>query len=203
MLWRSFAENLKLRLFVAPPKMLFLFTLVLLVASGSFFASLPMRMAAAKLSHPDPQGILVLGGSPAREVLAANLARSVPQIPIWLSSGQTYKTSRQIFAQANVDWQRVNFDTRAVDTVTNFTSLVADFQAQDIRHLYLITSEYHMSRSSAIATIVLGSRGIAFTPVSVSEPREPEAQYRTVRDTIRSIIWLVTGRTGASLNPAR
>ena len=181
--------------------MLLFCTLVVIVASGSFFTTLPMKMATARLAHPDPQAILVLGGSPAREVLAANLARSVPQIPIWLSSGQIYKTSRQIFRQANVDWQRVNFDTRAVDTVTNFTSLVADLETQNIKHLYLITSDYHMSRASAIATIVLGSRGIAFTPVSISEPREPEAQYRTVRDTIRSIIWLFTGRTGASLNP--
>lgn len=203
MLWRSLAKNLKFRLTFTFSKMLLLLTLVLIVVSSSFFASLPLKMAAAKLSHPNPQAILVLGGSPAREILAADLARSVPRIPIWLSSGQIYPTSRQIFAQANVDWQRVNFDTRAVDTVTNFTSLVADFQAQNISHLYLITSDYHMSRASAIATIVLGSRGIAFTPISVSEPREPEAQYRTVRDTIRSIIWLVTGRTGASLNPAR
>lgn len=199
--WRLFAKNLKLKPSVAPKKMLLFCTLVVIVASGSFFTTLPMKMATARLAHPDPQAILVLGGSPAREVLAANLARSVPQIPIWLSSGQIYKTSRQIFRQANVDWQRVNFDTRAVDTVTNFTSLVADLETQNIKHLYLITSDYHMSRASAIATIVLGSRGIAFTPVSISEPREPEAQYRTVRDTIRSIIWLFTGRTGASLNP--
>lgn len=56
-----------------------------------------------------------------------------------------------------------------------------------------------MPRAQAIATVVLGSQGIAFTPFAVetTEPREPVIQI--ARDVCRSIVWLLTGRTGASL----
>lgn len=197
-----FFRSLNKRLCIVSATKLLLFCgLLLMVYLSTFLAILPARMAMARLVHPEPQGILVLGGSPSREVFAAKMARSLPDIPIWLSTGEPYQESRQIFAKAQVDWQRVHHDTRAVDTVTNFTSLVKDIQRQEIRHLYLVTSSYHMSRASAIATVVLGSRGIAFTPVWVGGYGKSEAQYRTVRDTVRAIAWIFTGRTGARLNP--
>jgi hypothetical protein len=50
--------------------------------------------------------------------------------------------------------------------------------------------------------LVLGSRGIAFTPISIPSDRfVPESPLRILRDTGRSILWLTTGRTGASFNP--
>lgn len=93
-------------------------------------------------------------------------------------------------------------DGAATDTVTNFTSLVDDFVDADLQHIYLITSDYHMRRSRAIATVVLGSRGVVVTPIAVdSERDEYESLVKVVRDFGRSVVWLLSGRSGASLNP--
>ncbi|MHC5731641.1 MAG: YdcF family protein, partial [Nostoc sp.] len=59
-----------------------------------------------------------------------------------------------------------------------------------------------MKRARAIAAIVLGSHGIAVTPVEVpSQGDKSETLVRILRDCGRSILWVVTGRTGASFNP--
>lgn len=104
-----------------------------------------------------------------------------------------------IFQTAGIDEQRLHVDTRAVDTVTNFTTLVKDFSQQKIQHIYVVTSDFHMPRARAIATIVLGSQGITFTPVPVPSPYKPEPKIEILRDSFRSLFWLFTGRTGASL----
>ncbi|NEQ26943.1 MAG: YdcF family protein, partial [Microcoleus sp. SIO2G3] len=84
---------------------------------------------------------------------------------------------------------------------TNFTSLVKDFKTQNIQHLYLITSDFHMLRAKAIATLVLGSQGITFTPISIPSNDPQESLVRILRDSGRSVLWIFTGRTGASLSP--
>ena len=123
-------------------------------------------------------------------------------MPIWVSSGIPIPRTRSIFREANIPDHRLHFDRRATDTVTNFTTLVNDLASAGIRHLYLITSDYHMARARAIATLVLGSRSITFTPVSIPTPNAmPESPLRILRDTGRSILWLTTGRTGASFDP--
>ena len=59
-----------------------------------------------------------------------------------------------------------------------------------------------MRRSRVIATVVLGSRGIVATPVAVpSTGMELESGVRVLRDFMRSLLWVVTGRSGANLNP--
>lgn len=119
-------------------------------------------------------------------------------MPIWLSSGANDTISRQIFSNAGINLERIHFDNRATDTVTNLTSLVNDFQRQKIKHIYLVTSDYHISRASAIATVVLGSKGITFTPISVPEKSPRESFLKIIRDTIRALFWVMTGYTGSS-----
>jgi hypothetical protein len=58
-----------------------------------------------------------------------------------------------------------------------------------------------MPRSKAIATIILGSEGIAFTPIEVPSSDEGESPLSIARDVSRSILWTLTGRTAATLNP--
>lgn len=160
---------------------------------------IPMRLAIAYSQAPQPQAIFTLGGDPAREQMTAQLAQWYPSLEIWISSGPNPKETREIFQSASIPLTRVHIDLRAVDTVTNFTSLVADFKQRHLQHLYLITSDYHMPRAKAIATIVLGSQGIGFTPVVVSSARPQESTFQLLRDVGRSLFWIVTGRTGASL----
>lgn len=154
---------------------------------------------------PDlPDAIFVLGGSIAREKEAANLAAQHPQLPVWVSSGTpAHYVRHHVFQPANIDDRRLHLDYRAVDTVTNFTTLVDDFQRLKIRSIYLVTSDDHMPRAMAIAQIVLGSRGIAVEPIAVPSGRPLEPWEKVWRDRLRSLIWLCTGWTGDNLHQTK
>jgi uncharacterized SAM-binding protein YcdF (DUF218 family) len=166
-------------------------------------AIVPIRLAIAVHHAPIPQAIFVLGGDRDRVKFAAQFWQSHSDLDIWISDFAAYEAEdRQVFRQASVPDRRVKFDGRATDTVTNFTSLVDVFLRQKLQHLYLVTSDYHITRANTIAAIVLGSRGIAVTTVSVpAKHPKSESLLRVLRDGGRSILWLVTGRSGASLNP--
>jgi len=164
---------------------------------------IPLRLAITLYQTPVPQAILVLDGQPDRIKFAAQFWQLHPSLEIWLSGCCSNSIlNRSIFQQAGVPEQWVNYDLRATDTVTHFTTLVGDFAHWNIRHLYMITSDYHMARARAIARLFFGSRGIAVTPVSVpSKGHQPESLIRIVRDCIRFVLWIMTGHTGASFNP--
>lgn len=171
-------------------------TLILLLMS-----LVVLRLAIAADQSPAPQAILTLGGGRDRETFTAQFAQTHPHLDIWVSSGSPPHKIYRIFHQAGIPDQRVHLDYRAVDTVTNFTSLVRDFKRHHIQHLYLITSDFHMKRAQAIALFVLGSQGIAFTSISVPSQRSPESWLRIVRDSSRAVLWIVTRHTGASFHP--
>lgn len=163
-------------------------------------SGLCLNLIYAHHQFPQPQAVLVLGGGIERERFAAQLVQTRPSLDVWISTGISNQVSKQIFNDANIPLTRLHLDRRAIDTVTNFTSLAADFRQQNIRHLYLITSDFHMRRSKAIAFIVFGSRGIAFTPVPVLSDYPQETLLHVARDVGRSLLWLTTGHTGASLH---
>jgi uncharacterized SAM-binding protein YcdF (DUF218 family) len=167
---------------------------------------IPIRLAIAFRQAPTPQAILTLGGGQLRESFTAQFAQKHPALEIWVSSGTLPSKTREIFEVAGIPQEKLHIDCRAIDTVTNFTSLVADFQKRHFQHLYLITASYHMARAKAIAAFVFGSRGIVVIPIPIDHQRPdsshpPESLLRTLRDSARAVLWIVTGRTGASLNP--
>jgi uncharacterized SAM-binding protein YcdF (DUF218 family) len=154
------------------------------------------------LAHVQPpQALLVLGGAQQREIFAADFARSHPTLPIWVSGGSNPEYAEWVFAEAGIDLNRVYLDYEAVDTVTNFTTIVNKLQAKGIKSVYLITSDDHMRRACVIGEIVLGSRGIAFKAIPVRSGRSPEPLFKTVRDGARAILWVTLGYTGSTLNP--
>lgn len=146
------------------------------------------------LNPPTPQAILVLGGDTARDRFAAQFARHHPQLPVWISSGSNPEYARWVFEQAGVPLNRLKLDYRAVDTVSNFTSVVGDLQRRQIRSVYLITSDYHMPRAELVGRLVLGSRGVSLVPVPVPGKWPQEPLSKTVRDGARALFWIVTGR---------
>ncbi len=167
----------------------------------AFILIIPLRLAIAYWQTPQPQAILTLGGGSNREEFTALFAQFYPDLKIWVSSGTRQDKARKIFRTVGIADYRLHLDYRATDTVTNFTTLVDVFQQQHIQHLFLITSAFHMPRAKAIATIILGSRGIAFTPVPVtSKPTESESILRIFRDILRSLLWIFTGYTGAEFS---
>ncbi|MGP1383649.1 MAG: YdcF family protein [Thainema sp.] len=173
-----------------------------LIACIGLGSIIPVRLAIAQHQAPHPQAILVLEGQTQRIRFAAQVAQTHASLPIWVSGNPAgQRTNQLIFQQAGIEAQRVHYDFCAIDTVTNFTCTVRDFRTRHIQHIYVITSDYHMTRALAIAYIVLGSRGIAATPIVVTSPiPRHESPLRTVRDCLRSLFWLLTGRTGASFH---
>ena len=164
---------------------------------------IPIRIAIAFHQSPVPQAIFVLGGDDARMRFAAEFWRSHRNLDIWVSDYQSsLERYRPIFQKFDIPDRQLRLDGRATDTVTNFTTLVEDFVNQKIQHTYLITSDYHMRRSRAIATIVLGSQGIVVSPLSVTSSGDmSESMLRVLRDCGRSLLWIFSGKTGSSLNP--
>lgn len=168
----------------------------------TLIAFIPVRLAITLNRVPAPQAILALGGEFARIQIAAQLWLSQPNLDIWISDERNnFAAFKKIFQTVGVPDRQFHYGS-ATDTVTNFTGTVQDFAARKVWHLYLITSDYHMARSRAIATLVLGSRGIVVTPISVPSTGVPaESIFRILRDCFRCLVWIVSGRTGASLHP--
>ena len=180
--------------------LLFLFVLFNLIS---------LRLVIAHYQAPHPQVIFILGAWRLREIYGARFAHQHPDLPIWVSSGSPPEKAKRIFESANISESRVNLDYRATDTVTNFTSLVETFTENNIQHVYLITSDYHLPRSRVIAFLVFGSQGITVTPVAISPKsktthhRKSEPILKIIRDSIRSLIWIFTRFTGANLDLER
>lgn len=173
---------------------------------------LAWRIENAVSQYPNPQAILVLDGSNSRILKAARFARSYPTLPVWISGNCSERSLvKAAFSPLEQDGSRpeeskleqsVYYDLRATDTVTHFTTLVDDFVEKDIRHVFLVTSSYHISRAQVSARVVFGSRGVVTTPVALPTAQgTEESRLKSVRDRLRSVLWLFTGRTGAGLNP--
>jgi uncharacterized SAM-binding protein YcdF (DUF218 family) len=159
---------------------------------------IPLRIELAVHQAPRPQAILMLGGSRDREEFTAQFAKWYPSLKIWVSSGSPPNVVYKIFQTAGISPDNLQVDYRAVDTVTNMTTLVSDLKECQIQHLFLITSQNHMPRAKAIAYLVLGSQGIAFTPLSVPSNQPNESRVRVLRDIVRSLLWIFTGYTGVN-----
>jgi uncharacterized SAM-binding protein YcdF (DUF218 family) len=143
-----------------------------------------------------PQAIFVLGGEEEREIFGAKFAHTHPNIPVWISSGAPPGYAKRVFKKAGVSAQNLHLDYQAIDTVTNFTTLVDRFESKGITSVYLVTSDDHIQRARAIGEIVFGSRGIKVKPVTFASGRPVEPIRKTVRDSFRSLLWLATGYAG-------
>ncbi|MEM8805438.1 MAG: YdcF family protein [Cyanobacteria bacterium P01_G01_bin.38] len=167
---------------------------------GAVAVSLPLVWIAQwhiRGLFSQPEVALVLGGATEREEFAVQFAAEHPDIDVWVSSGSNPEYAEWVFETAQIPPERFKLDYRAVDTVTNFTTLVDDLHQDGVKSIYLITSDYHMRRAVVIAEIILGSRGIHFKPVTVPSNQPPEPLTQSIRDGIRSILWVLTGKNGS------
>ncbi len=159
---------------------------------------IPAWTYVTRRAVPDPDAILVLGGAWDRMEYAARLAKQNPALPIWISGYRRRRLRNEAyFKRHKIAPQRLHYDICATDTVTNFTCTINDLQTHGIRHIYLVTSDYHMIRAKAIAYWILGSRGMVFTPYETPcKCSIEESRGRILRDQVRSLLWIGTGRTG-------
>ncbi len=147
-----------------------------------------------KASQQTPSSIVVLGGGIRREILAAQLAQSYPNLPIIVSSGSSLPCLYRVFIVENkVAWRRLTVDFRATDTLTNFTALVPYLQSNQSRKVFMVTSEGNLPRASMLAWLIWGSRGIAAEPVLVEGEGHDESWLKTFADSIRGVAWVVLG----------
>jgi uncharacterized SAM-binding protein YcdF (DUF218 family) len=187
----------------------FLIGLVLLTWLTVIPMTIPIRTSLSKFQNIKPQGILVLGGDFNRTIKGVELWKQNRDMNVWVSDfPQSLSEHKREILKSEGNLSKFKLDGRATDTVTNFTTLVEDFESHQLKHIYLVTSQDHMPRSLAIASIVLGSRGILVTPISVplksGDPTpwfKEEDESRKQRDIFRSLLWLYFGKTGSSLNP--
>ena len=143
-----------------------------------------------------PEAILVLGGAEERERHAARMASQYPELDVWVSSGSPRWYAERIFARAGVAPTRVHLDYRALDTLTNFTTLADELRARGIDSVYLVTCDRHMIRARLIGEIVFGSRGILLKPASVPSRRDlPAEPQKAARDGLRALFWVLADRT--------
>jgi uncharacterized SAM-binding protein YcdF (DUF218 family) len=161
-----------------------------------------IKLIIAKHQAPEPQAILVLGGGENREEFAAKFAQKHPTLEIWVSRAKRPNLVKA-FEEANISPRRVIFEWRAVDTVANFTYNLKHLQSNHVKHIYLITSKDHMPRAKIIATLILGSQGITFTPIEVPANKKLESLFilRTVSDFFNALIWIFTGYESPPGNP--
>lgn len=148
--------------------------------------------AIAQHQSPQPQAIFVLGGGRERERAVAEFAKTYPTLPIWISSGASAHWTKSYFQQAGISLDRLHLDNCAIDTVTNFTCFVDTFNQHNIQHVYLLTSEFHLPRAQVIGFFVFGSHNIAMTSIGIQSAHQREPWFSTVRDSIRSIVWMLT-----------
>jgi uncharacterized SAM-binding protein YcdF (DUF218 family) len=143
-----------------------------------------------------PQVIFILGGEEEREIFGAKFAHTHPNLPVWISSGAPPDYAKRVFKKAGVSTDNLHLDYQAIDTVTNFTTLVDRFESKGITSVYLVTSDDHIHRARAIGEIVFGSRGIKVKPITFASGRPSEPIQKTIRDSFRSLLWLATGYAG-------
>ncbi len=144
-----------------------------------------------------PQVILVLGGEEERELFGAKFAKQHPNLPVWISGGAPKDYTNRVFKKAGIAAENLHLDYQAIDTLTNFTTLVDRFESQGVTSVYLVTADNHIQRARVIGELVFGSRGIKVKPVTFTSNKPTEPIQKTIRDGIRSILWVGTGYSGS------
>lgn len=180
-------------------KILMLFVLLLLAIP----LEISTKLLKASFVESKHEAILVLDGDASRIEVLPKIMNRYPMLPIFISGDLRHKARYLSFLNKfEVDINLITYDCRATDTVTNFTTLVEKFVTEEISTVYLVTSNYHMPRARAISFIVLGSRGIYIHPIAVESTGKDENKLKIARDVMRSLLWLLTGYTGVTLDPS-
>eukprot|EP00405_Crypthecodinium_cohnii_P015687 CAMPEP_0206462294 /NCGR_PEP_ID=MMETSP0324_2-20121206/25901_1 /ASSEMBLY_ACC=CAM_ASM_000836 /TAXON_ID=2866 /ORGANISM="Crypthecodinium cohnii, Strain Seligo" /LENGTH=227 /DNA_ID=CAMNT_0053934439 /DNA_START=47 /DNA_END=731 /DNA_ORIENTATION=+ len=136
--------------------------------------------------------IFVLGGEPERDLYAVRLAESHPSEDVYVSSpGSTAPQRLRPIEEAG----RLHLDWRAVDTVTNFSTMYDELLQASISKVLLVTSPYHMPRAEAVGSIMLGAANIEIEtkPVPGGLEVPVESQLKIWRDCARAWVWRYTG----------
>lgn len=139
--------------------------------------------------------ILELGGNAARLYKVLELAEENTSAEIIISSEGSPDHVVGLLRGAGINDDRFLLDFKAWDTVTNFTETVKLIKSFKPKNLYVVTDQFHMKRSMAIANAVYFLSGIRIipSPYMGSEPHDPEPGELIRDDRIRAWLWRLTG----------
>jgi uncharacterized SAM-binding protein YcdF (DUF218 family) len=139
--------------------------------------------------------ILVLGGSIAREIHVAELAKQSPQIPILISKGSLDPCILLIFQRAVAPIENVWLEKCANSTFSNFYFSLPILKEWQVKKIKLVTSATHLPRANWLAQIILGSHGIWVELEIATEtkgiPANRESFFVITADVIRGLTWAV------------
>ncbi len=145
----------------------------------------------ANLNHPI-DAILVLGGSIYREIYAADLALTQPEIPVLISTGSDPPCIWLIFEAKHAPKDHVLLERCADSTFDNFFYSIPILQDWGVHKVKLITSSSHLPRALWLAQILFSSQGIpielAIAP-TYGTPGNQEMWLKTGLDISRSLVW--------------
>mmetsp|Transcript_41950 Transcript_41950/g.50318 ORF Transcript_41950/g.50318 Transcript_41950/m.50318 type:complete len:237 (-) Transcript_41950:201-911(-) len=205
-----------------------LHTIRLMCAQFTGKPKVPSQLSDGQL-HIDHQQhcriAIILGGDLERELKAIRKASEhhISFDFVIVSSGTQWTTKE--YEEQIVQWfyysdiyngielpaalsalSKVKIDRQAVDTLTNFTTLIPilckkNRQRNTVCTIY--TDQFHMCRALAIGRIILGSIGIVIENAIIVDvanfSERAESRVRFVRDILRSYVWVFTGFTGEAV----
>ena len=137
--------------------------------------------------------ILELGGNIERMETALEMARLHPETILIVSSEGSPDAVMGRVNNDQLSWQRVLLDYNAWDTVTNFTKTVDLVRSYRARRVYVVTDEFHMKRSMAIARGVYFLSGVELVPVPRPSAKKSEDPQLVRWDRFRAWLWRFTG----------
>jgi uncharacterized SAM-binding protein YcdF (DUF218 family) len=139
--------------------------------------------------------ILELGGNAARLYKVIELAEEHTSAEVIVSSEGSPDHVVGLLRGAGINDDRFLLDFNAWDTVTNFTETVKLIKSFKPKNLYVVTDQFHMKRSMAIARAVYFLSGIRIipSPYMGSEPHAPENPKYVRDDRFRAWLWRLTG----------
>lgn len=136
------------------------------------------------------QIILHLGGNSKRAIKAAELAASMPDAIVVVSSEDP--TFYGYYDEAGISRQRIIVNNEAWDTVTNFTHTYKLLKSLRCSKLYVVTDLFHIYRAHLIALACwIGRCQVKMVPYGTEE--RPDDRKYAWNDFTRALIWRLFG----------
>ena len=100
------------------------------------------------------EAILVLGGEPEHDDIRDRALEDDGYAGSHFREF-SWQRSRATSEACELDVQMVELSWKAVDTVTNFSTMIPVLLAACVSKVFLVTSDYHMHRAAAVAAAVV------------------------------------------------
>ncbi len=122
--------------------------------------------------------------------------RAKIQWPVWMSGPALTEDCLDICVAEGLDLSWLLLDYRALDTLSNFTTLLHEMRSHGFKVVRLATSECHIKRAESIARVVLPSADLLLGDSIIVPPargEKHESETHVLRDVFRAWAWRILG----------